>query len=388
MQHRHEVIVVGLGAVGSATLYQLARRGVKALGIDRFQPPHDRGSSHGESRVTRLALGEGGHYVQFVRRSHEIWRTLEAATGRTLLQSVGGLIFGSQTSGGAAHGAADFLETTIAVAHEHGIDHEILDANALAGRFPQFRFRGDETGYYEPEAGYLLPEACVAAQLDEACRLGAEIRTNERVVRSEALKQSVRIETDRGSCESDRLVVCAGPWLPQMISALGGRARPFRQVMFWFEPDGSGDLFHPERMPVYIRLPDSRSEMFYGFPLLSHNNSAMKLAGEQFDRPCDPDNLNREVSEDEKQAMHWLAAPHVRISSRCVRTVACQYTVTPDFGFIIDHVPDSDRVWFASACSGHGFKHSAAVGEALAGLATEGRCAFDLSRFNLERLLG
>src|SRR5262245_27483815 len=139
VQTRWDVIVAGCGAVGSAALYQLARRGVKALGLDRFQPPHPFGSSHGDTRITRLALGEGEQYFQFARRSHEIWRELEAETGRTLLRSVGGLYYGSASRRGVAHGAADFLQTTIDTARKHGLKHDILDANDLSGRFPQFR---------------------------------------------------------------------------------------------------------------------------------------------------------------------------------------------------------------------------------------------------------
>jgi sarcosine oxidase len=154
-----DVIVAGAGAVGSAALYQLARRGIKALGIDRWRPPHANGSSHGDTRITRLALGEGEEYVQFASRSHGIWRELEAATGRTLLRQVGGLVFGPQSGRTRAHGASDFLGTTIAVAKKAGLSHEILDAAALWDRFPQFRWRGDETGCLEHGAGFVHPEA-------------------------------------------------------------------------------------------------------------------------------------------------------------------------------------------------------------------------------------
>jgi len=171
-----------------------------------------------------------------------------------------------------------------------------------------------------------------------------------------------------------------------MISALGGTVRSYRQVMFWFQPDGPSEWFRADRMPVYIRLPDAQHDMFYGFPSLANSSGELKIAGEQFDRACEPDALNRLVSDSEKQAMYHAAASSLRITPRCVRAVACQYTVTLDFNFVIDHYPESDRVWFASACSGHGFKHSAAVGETLAELATHGNTRFDLSSFTLDRL--
>jgi hypothetical protein len=171
-----EVVVIGLGAMGSATLYQLAKAGVHALGIDQFQPPHNRGSSHGETRITRLALGEGEAYVPLVKRSHEIWRELESATGSSLLHQVGGLIFAGSNGRKAAHGAEDFLKTTCEVAAKHQIQHERLTTDEMSERFPQFKFHSGESGYYEPEAGYIRPEACIQAQLDQARILGAGIR--------------------------------------------------------------------------------------------------------------------------------------------------------------------------------------------------------------------
>lgn len=383
----YDLIVVGLGAVGSAALYQLARRGIRALGLDRFQPPHDRGSSHGESRITRLALGEGAQYVQFASRSHEIWRELEAATGQHLLEAIGGLVFGSPTQGGPAHGAADFLRTTVEVARRHGIGHELLGSAALPERFPQFRFRGDEAGYFEPEAGFLRPERCIAAQLQMAVRMGAEVRAGERLLSWEADGGGVRVVTDRGRYETGGLLLCTGAWLPPCIPGLETRARVLRQVLFWFEPDGPPAWFTPDRLPVYICLPGIGAQMLYGFPAISGPGGGVKVAGEQFDHTCDPDAVKEKVEAEEIAAMHRLAATHLRVTSRCVRTVVCKYTVTPDFGFVIDRHPDSDRVWFASACSGHGFKHSAAVGEALAELASEGRNRFDLSPFRLIRAL-
>lgn len=385
MTARHDIIVAGLGAAGSATLYQLARRGVKALGIDRFAPPHDQGSSHGDTRITRLALGEGGHYFQFAKRSHEIWRELEAATGRTLLRQVGGLIYGSASGCTVAHGAEDFLENTIEVARQHAIAHDVLDAAALRDRFPQFRFRDDERGCFEQSAGFVHPAECIAAQLEVAQRLGAEVRTGERVTEWIPTATGVRLVTDRGHYEANRLILCAGSWMPELMKELAGTARVFRQVLFWFEPDGPHEEFAPDRMPVYIRVPDPGTAMFYGFPAINGPGGGMKLAGEQFDHTCAPDEMDRAVSGEETEAMRSLAAPHLRISSRCVRAVACKYTVTPDFGFIIDRHPASDRVWLASPCSGHGFKHSAAVGEALAELSAEGTTQFEIAPFQLAR---
>lgn len=384
-QAKWDAIVVGLGAVGSATAYQLSRRHAKVLALDRFYPPHDRGSSHGETRITRLALGEGEHYVPFVRRSHDIWRELEAATGRSLLRSVGGLIYSSSSKRAPAHGAGDFLQTTIDVAKRQGIAHEVLNAARLSDRFPQFHLRGDETGYYEPEAGYVLPETCIATQLEAAQVGGAHIRTGEQVSDWQASREGVWVTTDRSCYKADRLILCAGPWLPGLVRPLAPQARVFRQVLFWFEPDGPPNLFTPDRMPIFIRVPDAQTEMFYGVPMINSPDGGLKIAGEQFDLTIAPDDAGTDVQDEEKSAMYALASPHVRISPRCVRSIVCKYTVTPDFGFVIDRHPESERVWFASACSGHGFKHSAAVGEALAEVALKGSSRFDLTPFRLDR---
>jgi sarcosine oxidase len=380
-----DVIIVGLGAVGSAALYQLARRGVKALGLDRFHPPHDRGSSHGETRITRLAVGEGEQYVQFVRRSHEIWRELEAETRKPLLRQVGALIYGRLSGRTQTHGVEDFLQTTIAVAQRHGIRHELLDSTALAERFPQFIMHGSELGYFEPEAGFVYPEACIAAQLSLAKAQGAELRLDEKVLRWEFFASGVRVITERGQYEGGRLILCSGPWIRDLLPELSASIQPFRQVQFWFKPEGPPGHFTPDQMPVFIRVPDAETEMFYGFPAVPGSAGGLKLAGEQFVTSTRADALDREVGRAEVQGMHALASPHIRISPQCLRTAACLYTVTPDSHFVIDHHPHTDLVWFASACSGHGFKHSAAVGETLAELASSGKTRFDLEPFRMQR---
>lgn len=381
-----DVIVVGVGAVGSAALYQLARRGRKVLGIDRFAPPHDHGSSHGNTRITRLALGEGAKYFQFARRSHEIWRELEAATGRALLRQVGGLVFGRADARGATHGAEDFLRTTIEVARARGLSHEVLAGEELRRRFPQFHWRGDERGCLEHGAGYVHPEACIAAQLEMTVRHGAEVRTGERVLGWHVSGEGVEVETERGRSTAGRLILSAGAWNPQMAPLTP--ARVYRQVLFWFEPDGSIAEFAPERMPVFIRLPEPGVEMFYGFPAINGGGGGMKIAAEQFEQPVEPDAMETEVRAEEERRMHGIAAPYLRISERCVRAVACKYTVMPGSRFVIDRHPESERVWVVSACSGHGFKHSAAVGEALAEMAGEGRTGYDLSAFGWDSKAG
>jgi sarcosine oxidase len=187
---------------------------------------------------------------------------------------------------------------------------------------------------------------------------------------------SAEVVTDDATLTADVVVVAAGAWLPSLLPLPA--ARVCRQVQFWFEPDGPAEVFAPERMPVFIH---ARGEMFYGFPAV---DGGLKIAGEQFERAVAPDDMETVVTDEESCAMHALASPHLRITARCLRAVACKYTVLPEFRFAIDHHPDTDRVWFASACSGHGFKHSAAVGEALAEMAAQGKTRFDLSAFRVD----
>jgi sarcosine oxidase len=231
------------------------------------------------------------------------------------------------------------------------------------------------------------PEACIAAQIAVAQRLGAELRTDEQVTGWENCGEGVRVTTDKSQFTARRLVLCAGSWLPGIVPELAKQARVYRQVLFWFGTNGPHERFAPEQMPVFIRVPDCGTAMFYGFPAINGPDGGVKIAGEQFEHTSAPDDVNAAVTPDEIAAMQALAAPHLPITSRCVRTVVCKYTVTPDFGFVVDRHPDSDRVWLASACSGHGFKHSAAIGEALAETSLEGRTRFDLSAFRQDRFV-
>ena len=380
-----DVVVVGLGAVGSASLYQLARRGARVVGIDRFRPPHDRGSSHGESRITRQAIGEGEEYVPFVLRSHEIWRELEADTGEGLLFQVGGLLLGAASADARHHGQADFVARTIDAARHCRIAHEVLQVEEVQKRFPQLKLVGDEIGYYEPGAGLLRPERCVAAQLDRARALGAVERTAETVMRIVPGPRDVEVATDRGLYTAAQVVVTAGAWLPTLLGGPFAKLlRVYRQVLCWFAPD-EPSAFAPGAFPIFIWIHGAGPVgYFYGIPVVSEG---VKLATEQFAETTDPDRVARSVSPAEIASLY---ATHVRgrlvgIGDRCLRAETCLYTVTPDSRFLVDRHPDSERIVVASPCSGHGFKHSAALGEALAELVLSGRSRLDLAPFSLAR---
>lgn len=388
MEKKYQTIVLGLGAMGSATVYQLAKRGNRVLGIDQFSPPHSLGSTHGESRITRQAIGEGDHYVPLALRSHEIWAKMEKETGEELITTTaGGLIISSGAVTVSNH-VENFFENTVSAAKKFGIRHEILDATQIRARFPQFNVRDNEMGYYEYDAGFLRPENCVRTQLGLAEKHGAEIHRDERVERFTEEADGVHVWTSQGEYVVEKLILCAGPWLPELLGdAYTKTFSVIRQVMYWFDVKDSIEPFLPQHCPIYIWELQGNSQGLYGFPAIDGPNGGVKIASEQYEQETTADSVRREVTEEETRAMYenFVAPFFPGLSDRCLKSVACLYTNTPDSGFVIDTHPQFPSVTIASPCSGHGFKHSAAIGEVLAELATKGESTIDISAFKLGR---
>jgi sarcosine oxidase len=383
----YDVIVLGLGAMGSAAAYQLAKRGARVLGLDQFAPPHSLGSSHGDTRITRLAIGEGAHYSPLAMRSHAIWHEIERETDAKLLVQTGGLMISSPTRTGRLH-VEDFFSNTVSAAKKYDIAHETLDAAEIRRRFPPFAVRDNEIAYYEPEAGYLRPEECLRAQLRLAKRYGAEIRTNEKALSFDASRGGATVATDKGTYSAGTLIVTAGAWLPQLLGAQ--YAKPFavrRQLLFWFDADGPIAPFEPPNFPIFIWELQGAKQAIYGFPAIDGERGGVKVATQQYETTTTPETVNRVASPEEARGMHqhYVAGNLPGLSSRVVKSAVCLYTVTPDAEFVIDRHPEFERVIVASPCSGHGFKHSAAIGEALSELALDGKSQFDLSAFRFGR---
>jgi sarcosine oxidase len=382
-----DTIVLGLGAMGSATVYQLAERGNRVLGLDRFSPPHAYGSTHGDSRITRQAIGEGEHYTPLSLRSYELWRQIERATGETLLTITGGLIISGKGQRGTCH-VENFFDNTVAAARKFGIRHEILDAREIAQRFPQFHVSDEEVGYYEHEAGVLRPEACVTAQLRLAERHGAEIHRNETVERFVDANGTVRVFSNSTQYETARLVICAGPWLPALLEESYAKLfTVFGQVMVWFDAGASIDRFQPGTFPIFIwEVPDSKQGI-YGFPAMNGPSGGIKIATEQYERSTTADSIQEPVDEGRSLFERLVRSRFPDLTGRVVNAASCLYTVTADSGFVIDQHPRHPSIIIVSPCSGHGFKHSAAIGEALAQLIVDGQSAINLSHFNMARLV-
>lgn len=388
MKQPFDVIVLGLGAMGSAAAYQLARSGRRVLGIDQFRPPHTHGSTHGQTRITRLAIGEGLHYTPLALRSHEIWREIEQETDRNLLTITGGLIISSPRSNANLHVPA-FFKNTIAAAQHYQIDHEVLDAAAARKRFPQFNLSDDDIAYYEHQSGFLRPEECVSANLQLAARYGAQLHIDEKVLEFSDSGSGVSVRSDTGCYSAGRLVVSAGPWLPQLLQAeLACHFRVTRQVLFWFELAQNPQRFAPGNCPVFIWEREGLRQAFYGFPAVSGAADGVKVATEQYLAATTPQTVDRAVSEEEIRTMYTdcIAPCLPDLGPRCLRAVTCLYTSTPDSGFVIAPHPQMNSVLLVSPCSGHGFKHSAAIGELVARLIQEERSKGELAHFSMPDL--
>ncbi len=386
----YDILVVGLGAMGSAALYQLAKRGQRVLGLDRFHPPHQQGSSHGDTRITRQSVAEGACYMPLVQRANELWRAIEVDSGEELLVRNGLLLLEGSTGGGSIHGQMGFVTRTMALAQEHGIDHEVLDAAAMGQRFPPFRLRGDEVGYFEPGAGFLRPERCIAAQLALAERHGAEVRGGEAVIEfgADARGEGVVVSTPGGSYRAGRLVIATGAWIkPLLPAALWDRAQVYRQVLHWF-PVADVAPFEARGFPTFLWVyGDGDEDFFYGFPALDGPGGGIKLATETFQHPIvDPQNREQQVDPAEAQDFFQrrIAGRLAHVEKGCLRSVSCMYTMLPEARFFIDEHPDYPQVTLVSPCSGHGFKHSAALGEAIAQRLVAESSQLDLSPFALK----
>lgn len=372
---RYDVIVLGLGAHGSATAYHTARRGARVLGLEAFGRGHANGSSHGKSRGIREAYGESPQYVPLVQRAYTLWRELEAEAGQHLLTITGGISAapaieadGENISRAAKRADPLFGANQRAAADQYGLTIEVLDADETYRRWPGLRLPDEYMTIYDPATGFLRPEQCVLAHLDLALQHGADLHHYEPARYWAADGDGVRVETDRGVYLADRLVVTAGPWAGQILADLGLPLTVTRQFNVYFAPT-QPELYGPDVFPVYgFSGPEG---MYYGVPLLP--GDGFKIGRHDGGEPYLPDVPRRPVTPEEIATTRAVVAKYLPgAAGEVLLTATCVYTMTPDSHFIIDRHPTHPQVSYASACSGHGFKFSAVIGEIMADLALDG----------------
>jgi sarcosine oxidase len=373
MSSPYDVIIVGLGAMGSAAAYHLARRGQRVLGLDRFSPPHSMGSSHGQTRIIREAYFEHPCYVPIIQRAYVLWDELSRAANTPLFVQTGGLMIGGPDSvvfTGAKRSA-----------DAHRLPYEILSAGAVRQRFPALRPDDEMMAVLEPRAGVLFPERCIAAHLALAARHGASLRTEEPVVRWSATVDGVEVATTRDAYRGRQMILSAGGWVRELLPNLNPPLTIERQVLFWLEAEAAPKLFYPDRCPIHLwQIGGGEGrKFFYGFPDLGEG---VKVAGHHNGIAVSPNSVSREVVPAEVDAMRGFVRRYLPKADGALRSATvCLYTNTPDEHFWIDRHPAHPPVLIASPCSGHGFKFSSAIGEILSELVTTGKSQFDLSLF-------
>ncbi|SIR85936.1 N-methyl-L-tryptophan oxidase [Williamsia sterculiae] len=373
---RHDVIVLGLGGMGSAAAYHLTRRGYSVLGLEKFGPAHDRGSSHGGSRIIRQSYFEDPAYVPLLLRAYELWEQLSVDSGRDVHSLTGGLFVGPPES--------TTFAGSLRAAQEWGLTHEVLDAADVHRRFPTIRPEPGQLALYEAKAGFARPELTVAAHLDLAARAGAELHFDEAALTWTDNGSGVRVTTAAGEYRADQLVICPGAWAPDILADLGVPITIERQVMYWIEPSGPADRWAD--MPIYIHETDA-VEQIYGFPAIDGPAGGAKVAFFRKGVECTPETIDRQVHEEEKAQMrHRVQRLLPHLDGPVLDSATCMYSTTPDHNFVIARHPRHSAVSVACGFSGHGFKFVPVVGEILADLVADGRTDHPIGLFDPTRM--
>jgi sarcosine oxidase len=373
-----DVIVVGLGAMGSATAYALAQRGVRVIGFDRYEPPHDCGSSHGESRVIRRAYFEDPSYVPLLGLAFEHWHRLEAATGESILTITGILE--------AGYRGAPLVQGSVRSAIEHNLAHELLTPGQVRARFPALSLPADWECVFQPDAGVLRPERAIQSFLAAAQGLGARLRFNTAVSAVQPVDHHVEVRLQSGEViESGSVVLASGAWISQLLPELRDQLVLTRQPSVWFRPRDQA-LVRADRMPIFFL--QTRDDLIYGFPDLF--GSGVKLASHlPGGHLSGPDAVRQEVTEGEKAHLAEILQRYVPAASgNAYRATTCIYTRTPDGHFVLGLHPSIPQIVIASPCSGHGFKFASILGEVLADLATMRSTDKPIELFRPSRLYG
>ena len=369
-----DIIIIGAGAFGSSTAYHLSKTGKKVLVLDRFHPPHDKGSSHGQTRVIREAYFENPIYVPLLQRAYQLWTNLEIASGKELLIKTGGLMLGKRDS----HVVTGTLES----ARINNLNCELLNDTEINNKFPAFHPTNETYGVYEKNAGILFPERCIDAHISLAQGETTTFNFKEVVTKIKHDSTQIKVITDKANYTCDKIIISTGAWIKELIADLTIPLQVSRQVLFWFKLNTEHvSYFSIPSFPIYIWNTDT-NEHFYGFPDLGNG---FKIALHDKGENSDPNTLNREVTIDEVNKMKSLIKLYFNTESVYINSSVCMYTNTPDDDFIIDYHPSNNNIIIASPCSGHGFKFSSVIGEIISDMATGKPLEFDLSPFRLSR---
>jgi sarcosine oxidase len=373
-----DVIVVGLGAMGSAAAYHLCKKCSKVLGLEAFAPAHDKGSSHGESRIIRQAYFEDPAYVPLVLRAYELWNQLEQESDEDLLSITGGLAIGSQDG--------RLVTGCLKSATKYGLAHELFGAREMQRRFPQFALAEDEVAFYEEKAGYLRPEECIRQHLRCAVRRGADLRFEEPVIAWTASQsgEGVSVTTKKQTYQAKALVISVGPWFGEFVREVSMPVVVSRRVVFWLKPARQASAFDPSVFPIFLWDP-ARGPLFYGLPRVREAGDP-KVAIHSGIEECTPSTIDRGIHARDELAIRSAIGSRIpALNGEISSAVTCMYTLTADEHFIIDAHPDYPQVSLASGFSGHGFKFSSVVGEILSELATTRNTSSDIALFSGSR---
>jgi sarcosine oxidase len=371
----YDVIVVGVGGMGAAACWQLARRGQRVLGLERFDIPHAQGSSHGVTRIIRLAYYEDPAYVPLLRRAYELWWEASAAAGEPLIVTTGSLDAGPADS--------DVFRGSLESCEVHGLTHEVLTGRQVNARHPGYRLPDDFAAVFQPDGGFVLSERAIVAHATLAMAAGAEIHAREPVLEWAPIAGGgVRVTTTRSTYEAGRLVLSPGAWIGDLLPALKSIAVPERQVLGWFQP-AHPERFMPAAFPVLNMLDGERR--YYLLPIYGVPGLKIGLYHHLEERGH-ADALSHEITDADEAVLRRCIAGYFPDADGPVMTLkSCMFTNTPDENFIIDTLSDHPDVVVVSPCSGHGYKFASVVGEIVADLATTGKRRFDLGMFSLAR---
>jgi sarcosine oxidase len=373
----YDVIVIGLGGMGSAAAYHLAARGQKVLGLEKFTPAHDQGSSHGGSRIIRQSYFEDPAYVPLLLRAYELWEQLATDSQREVYRITGGLFLGPPD--------CETVAGSMRAAREWSLPHEVLDAGEITARFPNFTPAPTDLAVYEAKAGFARPELTVQAHIDLAVRAGADLRFGEQVLSWSETADGVRVTTADATYTAGQVVICPGAWAPELLKEFGIPITVERQVLYWLDPKTGTAPFVDH--PIFID-ENASGQQIYGFPAIDGPDGGVKVAFFRKGAECTPETIDRVVHDREIVEMRERVGELLpALDGPCVHSATCMYSNTPDQNFVIARHPDSVNVTVACGFSGHGFKFVPIVGEILADLAMTGSTAHPIALFDPQRLV-